>query len=224
MEEVQHPLHDHQQWMGLMQPQSQHNQQHQSQRHIMAAFQSQSNQLQQELGMEQKPSVQQSFQTSAGMFLQQNNIDEQMQYTQAQCGLQEVPFSTTMHITTQTDHPGQCYLQDEIYDMVRNLKDQHFTELYHLYNKISRKQEYVDSQMPSQMPIEQYGKMKKFKEMLERILRFLQIYKGDILPALAEKIPKYKRQIITLVEKPSFVGRAIFTIVPVAIKTGTKDL
>ena len=26
-----------------------------------------------------------------------------------------------------------------------------------------------------------------------------------------------------LVEKPSFVGRAISTIVPVAIKTGTKD-
>ncbi len=96
MEEVQHPLHDHQQWMGLMQPQSQHNQQHQSQQHIMAAFQSQSNQLQQELGMEQKPSVQQSFQTSAGMFLQQNNIDEQMQYTQAQCGLQEVPFSSKL--------------------------------------------------------------------------------------------------------------------------------
>ncbi|EEE50762.1 hypothetical protein OsJ_31116 [Oryza sativa Japonica Group] len=145
MEEVQHPLHDHQQWMGLMQPQSQHNQQHQSQRHIMAAFQSQSNQLQQELGMEQKPSVQQSFQTSAGMFLQQNNIDEQMQYTQAQCGLQEVPFSTTMHITTQTDHPGQCYLQDEIYDMIKSLKDQYFTELTDLCNEMRCFKSYRDT-------------------------------------------------------------------------------
>uniref|UniRef100_A0A0E0MGD3 non-specific serine/threonine protein kinase n=1 Tax=Oryza punctata TaxID=4537 RepID=A0A0E0MGD3_ORYPU len=246
--------------------------------------------------------------TSTGMFLQQNNIGEQMQYTQAQCGLQEVPLSTTMDITAQTGHPGQCYLKDEIYDMikrlkdqyfteltdlynkgalhfleiekdsiqpslwgkipkyerqiiyaissqrkkpvntqeqqfrqssrkitnnipqqqqdspgsgdwqedlyqmrnftvieylevpkfdtnfwylevrkVRNLKDQYFTELSYLYNKISMKLEYVDSQMASQTLTEHYGKMKDFK-----------INKGDILPALREKIPEYERQIISI--------------------------
>uniref|UniRef100_A0A0E0BKA6 Uncharacterized protein n=1 Tax=Oryza glumipatula TaxID=40148 RepID=A0A0E0BKA6_9ORYZ len=194
--EVQHPLHDHQQTMGLIQPQSQHNQHQQSQQHIMTAFQSQSNQLQQELGMGQQPSVQQSLQISTGMFVQQNNIDKQKQYTQAQCGLQEVPFSTTMDITAQTGHPGECYLQDEIYDMIKSLKDQYFTELTDLYNEMFLK---LQSHMPPQIPIDHYEEMKKFKLFLERALHFLEIKKESIQPSLWEKIPEYERQIINAI-------------------------
>jgi PAX-interacting protein 1 len=84
----QQQQHAQQTSMGLMQPQSQQNQLQQSQQHMMSQFQSQPNQVQQQLGMQQR------LQTSAGMLLQQNNIvDQQKQYVQPQRGLQEAPSS-----------------------------------------------------------------------------------------------------------------------------------
>ncbi|KAF0894865.1 hypothetical protein E2562_004873, partial [Oryza meyeriana var. granulata] len=185
--------------LGLMQPQSQHNQLQQSQQHLMSQFQAQPNQLQQ-LGMPQQPSMQQRLQTSAGMLLQQNNIDQQKQFMQAQRGLQEVSSSTSVDSTAQTGHAGTGTgdWQEEAYQMVKNLKDQYFAELNDLHNKISLKLQHVDNMPPPQKPTDQYEKMKIFKLMLERTMHFLQLNKGSIHPTLREKIPAYERQIISI--------------------------
>ncbi|RLN04345.1 hypothetical protein C2845_PM13G26340 [Panicum miliaceum] len=191
IQQPQQQHHAQQASMGLMQPQSQQNQLQQSQQHMMSQFQSQPNQLQQQLGMQQR------LQTSAGMLLQQNNID-QKQYIQAPRGLQEVSSSTSVDSTAQTGHPGAGDLQEEIYQMIKNLKDQYFAELNDLYNKISMKIQHVDNHMPAQKSSDQYEKMKNFKALLERTLHFLQLNKSSIQPGFREKIPIYEKQIVNI--------------------------
>ncbi|XP_008677625.1 mediator of RNA polymerase II transcription subunit 15a-like isoform X1 [Zea mays] len=190
IQQPQQQQHAQQTSMGLIQPQSQQNQLQQPQQHMMSQFQSQPNQMQQQLGMQQR------LQTSAGMLLQQNNID-QKQYVQAQRGLQEAP-STSVDSTAQTGHPGIGDLQEELYQMIKSLKDQYFVELNELYNKVSIKIQQIDNQMPAQKSAEQYEKMKGFKGMLERTLHFLQVNKSNIHPGLREKIPIYERQILSI--------------------------
>jgi PAX-interacting protein 1 len=196
-QQPQQQQHAQQQSMGLMQSQSQHNQLQQSQQHPMSQFQSQPNQLQQQFGMQQQPSMQQRLPTSAGMLLQQNHIDQQKQFIQ-QRGPQEVSSSTSVDSTAQTGHAGAGDWQEEIYQMIKSLKDQYFAELSELYNKISVKLQHVDSIIPPQKPSEQYERMKSFKIMLERILQILQVNKGSIQPALRDKIPQYEKQIISI--------------------------
>ncbi|XP_062191600.1 mediator of RNA polymerase II transcription subunit 15a-like isoform X2 [Phragmites australis] len=198
IQQPQQQQHAQQPSMGLMQPQSQQNQLQQPKQHIMPQYQSQSNQLQQQLGMQQQPSMQQRLQTSAGMLLQQNNIDQQKQYIQAQRGLQEVSSSTSVDSTAQTDHPGAGDWQEELYQTIKVLKDQYFAELNDLYNKISMKLQYVDNHMLPQKQMDQYERMKGFKVMLERTLHFLQINKSSIQPGFREKIPVYEKQIISI--------------------------
>ncbi|KAK3122456.1 hypothetical protein QOZ80_8BG0669810 [Eleusine coracana subsp. coracana] len=197
VQQTQQQQHTQQASMGLMQPQSQQNQLQQPQ-HIMSQLQSQTNQLPQQLGMQQQPSMQQRLQTSAGMLLQQNNNDQQKQYIQAPRGLQEVSSSTSVDSTAQTGHPGAGDWQEEIYQMIKILKDQHLAELSDLSNKIAMKLQHIDSQMLPQKPNDQYDKMKNFKTMLDRTIHFLQINKSSIQPGLKEKIPAYERQIIQI--------------------------
>ncbi|KAE8814346.1 mediator of RNA polymerase II transcription subunit 15a [Hordeum vulgare] len=197
-QQPQQQQHAQQPAMGLMRPQSQHNQLQQSQQHLISQFQSQPNQLQQQLGIQQQSSIQQRLQPSGGMLLQKNNMDQQKQIIQAQRGLQEVSSSTSADSTSQIGHAGAGEWQEEIYQMIKNLKDQYFPELSELFNKISVKLQHVDNMIPPQKPSEQYDRMKNFKTMLGRILHMLQISKSSIQPAMRDKVPQYEKQIISI--------------------------
>ncbi|XP_037427123.1 mediator of RNA polymerase II transcription subunit 15a-like isoform X2 [Triticum dicoccoides] len=183
--------------MGLMQPQFQHNQLQQLQ-HLMPQFQSQPNQLQEQLRMQQQSSMQQRLQTSGAMLLQQNNMDQQNQFIQAQRGLQEVSSSTSADSTAQTGYASTGDWQEEIHQMIKRLKDQYFAELSELFNKMCVKLQHVDSIIPPQISSEQYDRMKSFKTMLERILQMLQIGKSSVQPAVRDKVPRYEKHIISI--------------------------
>ena len=93
--------------------------------------------------------------------------------------------------------PNLCVC-DLCFWQIISLKDQYFAELNELFNKISLKLQHVDSIIPRQMPSEQYERMKSFKEMLDRILQLLQISKSDIQPFMRDKVPRYEKQIISI--------------------------
>ena len=48
------------------------------------------------------------------------------------------------------------------------------------------------------MPSEQYERMKSFKKMLDRILQLLQISKSTIQASMRDKVPRYEKQIISI--------------------------
>ncbi|XBI74410.1 hypothetical protein VPH35_067960 [Triticum aestivum] len=194
--EAQQPQEQQHAQQPPMQPQSQHNQLQQSQQHLMSQFQSQPNQLQHQSGMQPQSSMQRRLQASGGMLLQQNNMDP----IQAQRGLQEVSSSTSADSTAQTGDEDEDadYWQEEIYQMVKIMKDQYFADLSELFNKVCVKLQHVESMIRPPIPSEQYDRMKSFKTMLERILQMLQISKSIIQPAMRDRVPQYEKQIITI--------------------------
>ncbi|CAM0947686.1 unnamed protein product [Alopecurus aequalis] len=111
---------------------------------------------------------------------------------------QNNPGQASADSTAQTGRAGAGDWQDEIYQMIKCLKDQYFAQLSELFNKISLNLQQVDSIIPRQSPSEQYERMKNFKIMLDRILQLLQISRSTIQPALREKVPKYEKQIISI--------------------------
>ena len=128
--------------------------------------------------------------------MQQNNMDP----IQAQRGLQEVSSSTSADSTAQTGDEDEDadYWQEEIYQMVKIMKDQYFADLSELFNKVCVKLQHVESMIRPPIPSEQYDRMKSFKTMLERILQMLQISKSIIQPAMRDRVPQYEKQIITI--------------------------
>ncbi|XP_047076221.1 mediator of RNA polymerase II transcription subunit 15a-like [Lolium rigidum] len=117
---------------------------------------------------------------------------------QAPGNSQNNPGQESVDNSAQTGQAGVGNWQEEIYQMIRSLKEKYFAELNELFNKISVKIHYVDSIIPPQRPSEQYERMKNFKIMLERILQILQISKSTLQPALRDKLPHYEKQIISI--------------------------
>ncbi|KAM0844585.1 hypothetical protein ACQ4PT_056946 [Festuca glaucescens] len=100
--------------------------------------------------------------------------------------------------TAQTGHAGAGNWQEEIYQMIKRLKDQYFVELNELFNKVSVKIRQIDSLIPPQETSEQYELLKRFKIMLDRILQVLQISKSAIQPSIRHKVLQYEKQIIRI--------------------------
>ncbi|KAK1614185.1 hypothetical protein QYE76_019702 [Lolium multiflorum] len=113
---------------------------------------------------------------------------------------QNNPGQASEDSTAQTGHAGAGDWQEEIYQMIRSLKEQHFAELNELFNKLSVKLQHVDSVVPCPAPSVQlqHERMKSFKIILGHILQMLQISKNSIQPALRDMVPRYEKYIINI--------------------------
>ncbi|EMS59658.1 hypothetical protein TRIUR3_00864 [Triticum urartu] len=121
-----------------------------------------------------------------------------MQQTKAQQPHAQQPPMASADSTAQTGYASTGDWQEEIHQMIKRLKDQYFAELSELFNKMCVKLQHVDSIIPPQISSEQYDRMKSFKTMLERILQMLQIGKSSVQPAMRDKVPRYEKQIISI--------------------------
>lgn len=187
--------------MALMQPQGQQSHLLSSQQKLMPQFQSQSGQLQQKLAMQQQPNsiqrdMQQRLQLSGGLLQSQTAMEQQKPFMQSQRGIPEVSSSTSMDSTAQTGHNGTDW-QEEAYQKIQAMKEAHFAELQDFHLKISLKVQQPDL-MPQGRQSENYEKLKSFKQMLDRLVAFLQISKSNITPVLNEKLPQYEKQLINM--------------------------
>ncbi|TVU07160.1 hypothetical protein EJB05_47202 [Eragrostis curvula] len=113
---------------------------------------------------------------------------------------QRPPVPAYEDSTAQTDYPGPGDWQEELYQMIKTLKNQYQPEISDLYNKVSMKLQYIDNHMPAQKVTELYEKIKNFKLMLDRTLMFLNIDKNSVQLSLKEKIPLYERQIVSILK------------------------
>ncbi|KAI4986922.1 hypothetical protein ZWY2020_019552 [Hordeum vulgare] len=109
-----------------------------------------------------------------------------------------VSSSTSAESSAETGDAGADYWQEEIYQMVKILKDQYFAELSLVFNKMCVKLQHVESIIPLPIPSEQYDKLKRFTMMLERILRMLQISKASIQPYMRYSVPENEKRIIEI--------------------------
>ncbi|KAK6945577.1 hypothetical protein RJ641_013121, partial [Dillenia turbinata] len=78
---------------------------------------------------------------------------------------------------------------------IKSMKEMYLPDLRDMYQKIAIKLQQHDS-IPQQQRTEQIEKLRVFKTMLERLIRFLQLPKVDISPDQRDKVGLYEKQII----------------------------
>ncbi|EOY25958.1 Uncharacterized protein TCM_027316 [Theobroma cacao] len=174
----------------------------QQHRQLMLQMQSQSTQLQQQLGLQQQPNqfqrdMQQRLQASSPLLQSQNLIDQLKQLYQLQRAVPETS-STSLDFTAQTGHANGGDWQEEVYQKIKTMKETYLPELNEMYQKIAAKLQQHDS-LPQQPKSDQLEQLKLFKTMLERIITFLTVSKANILPTFKDKLTSYEKQIINFI-------------------------
>nr|KYP56775.1 hypothetical protein KK1_003022 [Cajanus cajan] len=187
---------------NLLTSQAQQSQPQAPQQQLMPQIQSQPAQLQQQLGLQQQPNslqrdMQQRLQASGSLLQQPSVLDQQKQLYQSQRPLPETS-STSLDSTAQTGQSSGGDWQEEVYQKIKSMKESYLPELNEMYQKIDAKLQQHDS-LPQQPKPDQLEKLKVFKMMLERIIKFLQVSKSNVLPNFKEKLGSYEKQIINFI-------------------------
>ncbi|KAL8154414.1 hypothetical protein V2J09_012174, partial [Rumex salicifolius] len=169
-------------------------QQPQQQQQMM---QSQTAQLQQQLGLQQQSNslqhnMQQRLQTPNALHQQQNVIDPQKMF-QSQRTPTEAP-STSLDSTAQTSISES---QEEVYQKIKEMKNLYFLEIHDLYQKISAKIQQHEA-LSQQAKSDGVDRLKCFKQMLERIVNYLQISRSAAQHFHKDKLPALEKQILSV--------------------------
>ncbi|XP_058084938.1 mediator of RNA polymerase II transcription subunit 15a-like isoform X2 [Magnolia sinica] len=133
--------------------------------------------------------MQQRMQTPGSLLPPQNAIEQRKQTFQSQRGLPEAPSS-------QTGHTDVVDWQEEIYQKIKSMKELYFPELNEMYQKINLKFQQNDALLQQPEQQEQFERLRYFKNLLERMITFLQLPKSNIPIGFKDKLPQYEKQII----------------------------
>uniref|UniRef100_M4EBE6 Mediator complex subunit 15 KIX domain-containing protein n=1 Tax=Brassica campestris TaxID=3711 RepID=M4EBE6_BRACM len=195
--------------------QGQQSQNQPSQQQLMMPLQSHHQQLQQPNLLQR---LQSSGQFTGSLLPPQNVVDQQRQT------LPEIP-SSLLNSMAQTESGNAVDWQEEVYQKIKTLRDtylsdlkevkqrvaaklqqirtineKYLAELHEIYQRASAKLEKQYS-LPQQQRLKDFEKLKQFKIMLERMIRFLLISKSNIMPALKDKVDFYETQIISFLNR-----------------------
>ncbi|XP_022036920.1 mediator of RNA polymerase II transcription subunit 15a isoform X3 [Helianthus annuus] len=133
----------------------------------------------------------------SAQFQHQLNMNQRLPASFHQQRAMPEASSTSSDSTAQTGNPNSGDCQEEVYQKVKAMKDQYFQGLADLYPKILGRLQQHDS-LPQQPNGDQAEKLKKFKHMLERCMKFLQLPKNNISPSHKEKLGALEREIVYL--------------------------
>ncbi|KAI9084592.1 hypothetical protein K1719_033580 [Acacia pycnantha] len=186
----------HQNVTNLLQSQGQQSQPQAPQQQLMPQIQSQPAQMQQQPNLLQRD-MQQRIQGSSSLLQQQNVLDQQKQLYQSQRNLPD-SSSTSLDSTAQTGKSGGDDWQEEVFQKIKSMKESYLRELTEMHQKIAAKLQ-LHEPLPHQAKSEQLEKLKIFKTMLERLIAFLQVSKGQIVPVFKEKMASCEKQIINFI-------------------------
>ncbi|KAJ0770397.1 putative coactivator CBP, KIX domain superfamily, mediator complex subunit 15, KIX [Helianthus annuus] len=127
----------------------------------------------------------------SAQFQHQLNMNQRLPASFHQQRAMPEASSTSSDSTAQTGNPNSGDCQEEVYQKVKAMKDQYFQGLADLYPKIL-------GRLQQQPNGDQAEKLKKFKHMLERCMKFLQLPKNNISPSHKEKLGALEREIVYL--------------------------
>ncbi|KAK4252940.1 hypothetical protein QN277_011065 [Acacia crassicarpa] len=106
--------------------------------------------------------------------------------------------STSLDSTAQTGQSNGGDWQEEVYQKIKIMEEKYLPELNEVYEKIVARLQQHDS-LPQQPKSDQLNRLKMFKTMLEKLLAFLQVPKGNISPGFKEKLGVYEKQIVNFI-------------------------
>ncbi|XP_057454130.1 mediator of RNA polymerase II transcription subunit 15a-like isoform X3 [Lotus japonicus] len=206
MQTSHHSVHTVQQPKVPMQQQSQQNAlpSHGQQSQPQASAQQLMPQMQQQLGLQPQPNhlreIQQRLQAS-GSLLQQNASDQNKKLYESQRALPE-SSTTSLDSTAQIAQPSGADWQEEVYQKIQTMKENYFTDVSELYQKVALRLQQHDSllQQPSSDQ-NQIERLRRYKMMLEHFMTILQISKNSISPSMRGKTDSYEKQIVSILSQ-----------------------
>ncbi|KAI3942112.1 hypothetical protein MKW92_025370 [Papaver armeniacum] len=153
--------------------------------------------MHQQLGLQQQPNslqtdMQQRIQTSTGSMLNHQNLLDQKQVFHSQRPPPEDSSSITGNATTTGNDVD---VQEEVYQKIKSMREKYLPVLSHVHQKISQKCQQHDS-LPQPPKSEQLERLKALKNMLDKIMRLLNLPKGVVIPSFKDKLASYEKQIL----------------------------
>ncbi|XP_010459114.1 PREDICTED: probable disease resistance protein At5g63020 [Camelina sativa] len=131
--------------------------------------------------------VQNRLQEYSGMLLPQNVIHEQRHSKRTH---PEMP-------STSRDSSGTVNgddWQEKVFQKITSMKEVYLPDMTEINHRVSAKLQ--NGFLPHQERSDEFEKLKLFKTMIERMIRFLTVPKSDIMPALKDKVDYYEKQLI----------------------------
>ncbi|KAI3872337.1 hypothetical protein MKX03_019604 [Papaver bracteatum] len=184
---------------NLLQIQEQHAQSQPAQQQLISQHPSQTTQMHQQLGQQPnslQTDMQQRIQTSTGSMLNHQNLLDQKQVFHSQRPPPEDSSSIDAAITGNATTIGNDVdVQEEIYQKIKSMREKYLPALSHVHQKISQKCQQHDF-LPQPPMSEQLERFKALKNMLDKIMRFLNLPKGVVIPSLKDKLASYEKQIL----------------------------
>ncbi|XP_026447212.1 mediator of RNA polymerase II transcription subunit 15a-like isoform X1 [Papaver somniferum] len=193
---------------NMLQIQGKHAQSHPAQQQLMSQHPSQTLQMHQQLGMQHQPNslqrdMQQRIQTSGGSMLNHQSLLDQKQVFHSQrpppeASSKEWQTSVVPAITGNTAAAGNAVdVQEEVYQTIKSMREKYLPDLCHMHQKIAQKRQQHDS-LPHPPKSEQTERLKIFKNMLDKMIGFLNLPKSSMIPGLKDKLASYEKQILNI--------------------------
>ncbi|KAI3872343.1 hypothetical protein MKX03_019610 [Papaver bracteatum] len=193
---------------NMLQIQGQHAQSHPAQQQLMSQHPSQTMQMYQLLGLQHQPNslqrdIQQRIQTSGGSMLDHQSLLDQKQVFHSQkpppeASSKECQTSIVAAITGNTAATGNAVdMQEEVYQTIKSMREKYLPDLCHMHQKISQRCQQHDS-LPQPPKSEQIERLKIFKNMLDKMIGFLNLPKSSAIPSLKDKLASYEKQILNI--------------------------
>ncbi|KAI3900718.1 hypothetical protein MKW92_003352 [Papaver armeniacum] len=145
--------------------------------------------------------LQQQIQPTGGHAVSiQQQQQQQQQHLQLQQQQHQLPSSTSIDaaITGNATATGNAVdQQEEVYQTIKSMREKYLPELSYMHQRISQKCQQHDS-LPPPTKCEQHERLQIFKNMLDRMIGFLNLPKSSMIPSLKDKLDLYEKQILNI--------------------------
>ncbi|KAI3910120.1 hypothetical protein MKW98_014505 [Papaver atlanticum] len=130
---------------------------------------------------------------------QQHQQLQQQQHQQLQQQQHQLPSSTSIDaaITGNATATGNAADQEEVYQTIKSMREKYLPDLSYMHQRISQKCHQHDS-LPHPPKSEQHERLQIFKNMLDRMIGFLNLPKSSMIPSLKDKLALYEKQILNI--------------------------
>ncbi|KAI3910118.1 hypothetical protein MKW98_014503 [Papaver atlanticum] len=88
-------------------------------------------------------------------------------------------------------------MQEEVYQTIKSMKEKYLPDLNDMHRKISEVCQQHDS-LPHPPKSEQIERLRIFKNMLDKMMGFLNLPKSSVIPSLKDKLASYEEQFLNI--------------------------
>ncbi|RZC49661.1 hypothetical protein C5167_018079 [Papaver somniferum] len=170
-----------------------------AQQQLVPQLLSQTMQMHQQLEWQQQPNSlekdmqQKVVQTSGGSMLNHPNLVDQKQVLHSQMP----PPEASSTLLDAAIIGNVVDVQEEVYQKIECMREKYLPDLNDMHRKISKICQQHDS-LPHPPKSEQIERLRIFKNILGKMMGFLNLPKSSVIPSLKDKLASYEEQLLNI--------------------------